>query len=262
MRILLPLLALFAASTAQAHEFWLSPLSYHVPADAPIRADLRVGENFSGAAYSYLPNAFTRFDIVSGGQAKAVNGRMGDAPALTQAAPAGLAVLVHETTARRVIYDDWGKFQRFATHKGYPQVLQLHRARGLPDTGFSESYRRYAKALVAVGIGRGQDAVQGLEIEIIAGANPYTDALSAMPIQVLYQGAPHSGQLEVFEKDSAGTVTVFTLPLGPDGRARVPVKPGHEYLLDSVVLRATDNDDPKAGPVWHSLWASLTFRVP
>jgi hypothetical protein len=39
----------------------------------------------------------------------------------------------------------------------------------------------------------------------------------------------------------------------------IPVKSGHEYLLDAVVLRAADPDD---GAVWETLWAALTFAVP
>jgi hypothetical protein len=35
-----------------------------------------------------------------------------------------------------------------------------------------------------------------------------------------------------------------------------------EYLADSVDLRALPNDDIDTGPVWHSDWASLTFRTP
>jgi hypothetical protein len=43
--------------------------------------------------------------------------------------------------------------------------------------------------------------------------------------------------------------------------ARVEVSPGHSYLTDHVVMRPME---PEAadGPVWESLWASLTFEVP
>lgn len=268
MRILLSLLAaaLIAGgpTAGYSHEFWLAPHAYQVPTDQPIVADIRVGEAFSGPAYSYLPGNFTRFDIVTASDTKAVQGRMGDKPALSQLAGPGLAVIVHETTDLTVRYSQWPKFVNFTTHKDYPDLPAQHLARGLPRTGFSESYRRYAKSLVAVGHGRGQDAPQGLEVEIVALANPYTDSLpDGLPVQVLYQDSPRAhSQLEVFDKAPDATVTVTRLRTDDQGRVTVPVQTGHEYLLDSVVLRPTENDDPANGPVWHSLWASMTFRMP
>ncbi|WP_212522835.1 DUF4198 domain-containing protein [Actibacterium sp. MT2.3-13A] len=269
MRILSTFLAaaglLLSAPSSQAHEFWISPQSYQVAPGTPIVADIRVGQNFEGPAYSYLPASIARFDIVTGPVATPVTGRMGDRPALSQPAPAeGLAVIVHETADSRLTYSEWQKFANFVTHKALSDTLAQHAARGLPQTGFSETYRRYAKALVAVGAGAGADRALGLEIEIVALANPYTDALpEGLPVQVLYRGAPRAGaQLEVFDKAPSGAVAVTRLTLDAQGRATVPLTPGHEYLLDSVAMRAIGSDDPAEGPVWHSLWAALSFARP
>ncbi|MGB8621830.1 MAG: DUF4198 domain-containing protein [Paracoccaceae bacterium] len=269
MRVLAPVLilasALFSATLAHAHEFWLSPQRYQLAEGEPIRADIRVGQMFTGAAYSYLPDRIARFDLVMGDDLTKVESRMGDRPAMAMAPPAaGLAVLVHETTDSTLTYDDWDTFLRFFQHKAFGDVEARHLARGLPKTGFSETYRRYAKSLVAVGDGAGRDRATGLEVEIVALANPYTDALpDGLPVQVLYQGAPRAErQLEVYERAPDGTVSDLRLTTDAQGRVMVPVLPGREYLLDSVVLRGTGNDDPAAGPVWHSLWASLTFKMP
>ncbi|MHC0052119.1 DUF4198 domain-containing protein [Actibacterium sp. D379-3] len=255
---------LFAVS-ATAHEFWLSPEQYQVAPDQPIRADIRVGQNFAGAAYAYIPDRTARFELVMGDTVMQVPGRMGDRPALAMAAPqSGLAILVHETTDTSLTYTEWDKFASFVAHKAFPGLPAAHMDRHLPQTGFSESYRRYAKALVAVGDGAGQDRNMGLETEIIALANPYTDALAGgLPVRVLYQRAPRVGaQLEVFARAPDGTVTTARLTTDDQGQVTVPVQPGHEYLLDAVVLRDTGNDDPAAGPVWRSLWAALTFAIP
>ena len=104
----------------------------------------------------------------------------------------------------------------------------------------------------------------GLETEIVALNNPYTDPASeGMRVKVLYQGSVRAdAQVEVFEKASDGTVDVALYRTDAEGLAVLPLKPGHEYLVDAVVLRDTGNNDPAAGAVWHSLWASLTFAVP
>ena len=103
-----------------------------------------------------------------------------------------------------------------------------------------------------------------MEIEIVAVKNPYTDDLSGgMVVDVIYDGAARAdAQVVVFEKAPGGDVTKTAVRTNDSGRATFPVNPGHEYLVDSVVVRSTGNDDPEAGPVWRSLWASLTFEVP
>ena len=156
------------------------------------------------------------------------------------------------------------KFLNFVAHKDFPGLPQAHEDRGLPPKGFQESYRRFVKSLIAVDGGTGADRVVGLETEIVALLNPYTDDLSdGMPVRVLYQNAPKANaQVEVFDRAPGGNVSVAIYTTDAEGRAVIAVQPGHEYLVDSVVLRSTGNDDFNAGPVWESLWAPLTFAVP
>ena len=116
---------------------------------------------------------------------------------------------------------------------------------------------------IAVGDGAGADREAGLETEIVALANPYTDDLSdGLPVRVLYQGAPRAdAQVELFAKSPEGEVEITLLRTDAEGVALLPVTPGQVYLADAVVVRPLEpvaEDDP----VWESLWASLTFKVP
>ncbi|MEL6203974.1 MAG: DUF4198 domain-containing protein [Pseudomonadota bacterium] len=252
-----------SASIAVAHEFWLSPESYRVASGGEIAVRLRVGEDFRGPSYVYSPNAFVRFDMVSAGLSKPVDGRLGDDPALVAETPeSGLVVVVHETTDRSVVYTEWDRFVSFVEHKGYADAPARHRARGLPKSGFRERYRRFAKTLVAVGDGAGTDAAQGLRTEIVALANPYADDLGqGLPVLVMFEGAPRVGaQVELFAQAPDGTVTATFHTTDDAGRAILPVEAGYTYLVDSVVLLEVDAEAVEA--VWESLWASLTFSVP
>jgi uncharacterized GH25 family protein len=258
------LLAALWAGTASAHEFWIDAEAWQVPAGETLRADIRVGETLEGAAYSFVPPNFRRFEIVQDGETVAVTGRPGDRPALNMAAPGdGLATVVHVTKDYNLTYSEWDKFTAFCAHKDFVGVLERHAARGLPQTGFRETYSRHAKALIAVGDGAGQDVNAGLEVEIIALANPYTDDLSGgMPVQVFYQGAPQADvQVELFERAADGSVAVTTTRTDAEGRALLAVRPGHMYLADHVVMRELQ-PAAEGDPVWESLWASLTFSVP
>jgi len=250
--------------SVSAHEFWISPKEYMIAPQDQLVADIRVGTSFGGSAYSFLPVKFVRFDLVMDGKITPVEGQLGDRPALNMSvAEEGLLVVVHQTTDYPLTYSDASKFESFVTNKDFRWVLAEHAARGLPETGFREFYSRYGKSLIAVGNGAGRDAAVGMETEIVALANPYVDDVSGgMPVEVLYQGKPRSDtQVEIFAKAPDGEVTGTKLRTDAQGHVTIPVSAGHEYLVDAVVMRAlepeTEND-----PVWESLWASLTFKVP
>ena len=255
-------LSLIRASASLAHEFWIEPQEFQVKSGAPLVINLRNGQRFSGISLGYFSKNVQRFDLIQQGRVDAVQGRMGDVPALkTTAAGDGLLVVVHETNASQLSYATWEKFQAFADHKDFPDIQARHLARGLPDTGFSETYTRHAKALIAIGAGAGADAPTGMEAEFVALTNPYTDDLSpGFSVQLLYQGAPRANtQIEVFSRDPAGTVAITRQHTDATGHAVIMVHPGHQYLLDAVVLRPPAQESDSA---WETLWAALTFAVP
>ncbi|MEM9433345.1 MAG: DUF4198 domain-containing protein [Pseudomonadota bacterium] len=252
------------ATTATAHEFWISPESYVIESGGQVQAHLRVGQNFKGSSYAFRDSQFERFELITGDNVTQVTGRLGDTPALSMGAPdTGLMVVVHETTDNTLNYREWEKFVAFVEHKAFPTTLEDHAVRGLPEENFVELYRRYAKSLVAVGSGAGADTRVGLKTEIVALANPYTDQVSDFPVQVFLDGEPRvDAQLEVFDKAPDGSVQVTLHRTDADGKASVPVIAGHEYLFDAVAMVPLPNNEATKGPVWWSLWAALTFKVP
>ena len=250
-----------------AHEFWIDPVKFQINSKENIAAHFRVGTNFKAPSSSYLEQHANRHEFAAGGKVLPLPALSGDRPAMQlRNAPDGLVVLIHETKNSSLTYDSWEKFMAFLESKNFDGVVANHLARGLPDKGFEETYRRYAKALVAVGDGAGQDFETGLKIEIVALKNPYTDDISAgLPVQVLLDGAPRVGvQVEVFEKPAddlgseASNITTYTTDAA--GTVTLPVTPGHVYLVDNVAMLPVD--EPGNPAVWHSIWASLTFAVP
>ncbi len=252
------------AVSAKAHEFWIDPVEFQVTSGSPVVADIRVGQSFEGAAYSYIPTNFRRFDYALGGALVAVPGRVGDRPALNVTPEdEGLMVAIHVTTDSRLVWDTWERFVGFLEHKDLAWGLAEHDARGLSREKVREAYSRYAKSLIAVGHGEGSDVEAGLLVEFIAMENPYTGDMSdGFDVRATYDGAPlKDTQIEVFEKAADGTVTITTDRTDADGAATIMVKAGHTYMLDAVVLRPMDVVEA-TDPAWESLWANLTFQVP
>lgn len=254
------------ALPAKAHEFWIDPVDYMIEPGEKVVADLRVGTEFDGVSQSYIPRNFKRFLYVQNGAATKVKGVVGDRPAMNMTVKdEGLVVLIHQTGNLSLTWETWEKFSNFVKHKDAAWVLDEHLAKGFEKDGVREVYSRYAKSLVAVGAGAGKDVVAGMLTEIVALENPYTGNMAdGMTVGVLYQGKPRKAtQVEVFELGSGGKLNIFTVRTNAKGVATVPVKPGHTYMLDSVVVRRTDKKPANGDPfVWESLWANMTFAVP
>ncbi len=259
-------LTLLWSVPAVSHEFWIEPQEYQVESGMPLVADLKNGENFKGISLAWFEQRFTRFDLVTAQGMQPVDGRMGDTPALQSVAPQeGLLVVAHETTASTVTYREWEKFLKFVKHKDFEHAIAVHEANGWSRELFRESYTRHAKALIAVGHGKGADRALGLETEFVALSNPYDPAFDGvMTVEVTYQQEPRiNAQVEVFDRDPDGAVEVTLHRTDAEGRARIAVTPGHSYLFDAVVLRPSSQAGTEENaPVWETLWAALTFAVP
>ncbi|MEM6390037.1 MAG: DUF4198 domain-containing protein [Pseudomonadota bacterium] len=249
---------------ANSHEFWIDAEIFEVPIGGIIEGNLRVGQEFEGAPQSYLPSRYTRFDITVGNELFPVEGRLGDIPALSMdGLPEGLAIVAHETTSSRLTYREWDRFVRFAEHKDFTEALTEHVERGISQTEFRESFSRHVKALFAIGDGAGEDRALGLETEIVALANPYTDDLTdGLAVQVFRSGTPRAdAQVELFQRAPDGEVSITLHRTDDEGIAVLPVMPDHVYFADAVVLEARE-PEAETDPVWHSYWAGLTFAVP
>ena len=254
----------------QAHEFWIEPTDYTVEAGAPVEATFRNGQEFAGSALSYIPNRSVRFEMVTADGATEVPARVGDNPAFAMDdLPEGLLTVLHETSDMDLTYREmdgrsgWERFTGFLEHKALDDIIAEHDARGLSHDAPSERYRRFAKALIAVGDGAGSDTDHDLRTEFVAEANPYTDDVSGgLPVQLLFEGAPKAdAQIEMFDKAPGGAVEITLHRTDAEGRATLPVTPGHAYLLDSVTALPIE-PAAEGDPTWQTLWAALTFAVP
>lgn len=254
------------AGPVLAHEYWIEPITYQVAADGRLEGNLANGQEFSGTKLPYLPQRFVNFAVFAGDQWARVPGRPGDIPALNiDPLGEGLHVVAYQSINATVDYDTWEEFQTFVDHKDLGDVLSQHRARGLPDAGFTEIYARFSKTLIAVGDGAGADRRVGLETEIVALTNPYTDDLSdGMRVQVFYRDAVRADtQVEVFQKAADGSVDITLHRTDAEGIATIPVAPGFAYMLDAVVLKEPNAALAESSDaVWQTLWANMTFAIP
>ncbi|SHG26133.1 DUF4198 domain-containing protein [Cognatishimia maritima] len=255
------LLALMAAKSLFAHEFWIEPRSFQAEKGEILQAHLVNGQNFNGGALSWFEYRIERTEFSLGDDVFQITGRDGDQPALRMTPEGeGLLKVIHQTKPSKLTYQDPEKFQAFVSHKDLDTTA-------LPDPTYPliEGYTRYAKSLLAVGTGDGADSNSGLLTEFVALKNPYRDDISGgLPLRLMYKGQPRANaQVEVFERAPDDTVDIKLYRTDQNGEVTLPVKPGYDYLIDAVVLRRpTSAIATEQGWHWESLWASLTFGVP
>ena len=249
----------------QAHEFWIQPHKYQLDTSENLVADIRVGMDFSGNALAYIPSNTNEFNITGSAGTRPVEGRLGDSPAVNITSEGeGLQIINLFSTSSMLTWDDYEKFEEFARLHGLDWILASHEMRGLPNTGFKEAYTRFVKSLVSVGDGGGQDRYLGMFFELVAGANPYTDDISAgMPISVLYKGVPLPNmQVDVFYRDVDDALTRLSVETNARGTALIPNLGAGEYMVNSVhMMIPFEADIERTGVVWHSLWGSITYQI-
>lgn len=281
-------------SSALAHEYWLEPLARDWQVGATVQADIRNGENLTGAPLPFLPDQLTRAGMISDNHRQALTGRLGDYPAFQlPAREPGLHLLLLESSRRELVHEDYANFDAFLNYHGLQHMAQEHAQRELPRKFIIEHYFRYCKAIVDVidsadsasitassssssssgssnsnqsnsstEIGSGNDpspalAAQGQRLELLALTNPLdTDRLE---LQLLFEGKPLAQrQVELFHRQNDKTVTRMIAMTDSNGRAGFSTVSDGQYLANSVHLLAPDSADAQAH--WMTLWASLAFR--
>ena len=254
----------FIALPATGHEFWIEPTKYKLVQGDILSASLFVGQDFIGYEMPYIENNFNRFEVISSKGVQQVNGRIGDRPALNIIPlHGGLSVILHQSTATYLTYNDFDKFISFSKEKGFPEIPNQHLAAKYPKTGFKESYTRFAKSYVSVRSSIGADKYSGMELEWVMGNTDLSNTSEGqIEFTLYYDGKPNpNAQITVFTKDGEGDVQKSIGKTDQHGKFKLNTSPDTRYLLDSVVIRKIEPSLDPEGAVWESLWASATFKT-
>ena len=215
--LILSILFLANVSIVEAHEFWIEPSDYFFE-NKKLEAHLKVGQEFQGMRLMYDPQRFKKFKILSGSKNKKIDveGTIGDVPAMNiKPDLKGLLIIYHETVDQLVDYKKFSKFKSFVTEKGYEKLINVHKEKKYPSENFIESYRRYAKSLVAYNGIEGKDKKTGLLFEFVLSNNPYNQLKdNLIEATLYYKKRPLSENLVTIfiknERDEINLKQVFT----------------------------------------------------
>ena len=255
--------ALLVSGPAMSHEFWIEPHDFSIETGAKIEADIRVGQDFKGDAFPYIPSRFRSFTFHDRSGASDVAGVTGDLPGLTLVPPGdGLAVVTYVSVAERIRFQAWEKFASYLDYEGLTAIPARHDSRGLPRDDIRELYTRCAKTLVSVGdAGAETDRATGMRLELVASEPPASLKPGApVTFTLLWEGKPLADtQVALFRKGADGADGSRTLVrTGADGTARFTLPQTGTYMAASVHMIDAPAD---RNADWESYWASLTFGV-
>ena len=254
-----------AANGLSAHEFWMEPVDSHVPVGTTLMVNTTIGVAFAGDLLANFPSMQKTVDLNFNGQSVAVSGPVSQQPALQ--APTlgdGLHVMRYQSRDFQVTYQDFQKFVSFLKEAERPDILDLHRARGLPEENLREVYFRYSKTLIDVGSGQGSDSFLGMPFELVALTNPYADpAPQAIELELRFLEQPQpKAAIHVFRRAPDGTISNFRLRTDDQGRFTVPATDKGYYLINAIhILEASERMKFLLGASWQSLWASMTYDI-
>lgn len=248
--------------TASAHEFWLEPLTYEVKQGANLQAHIKVGQGLDGDTYAFFASNFERFDLTVNDSTVLLKNRFAQKPAVDQrVAQNGLHILTHQSKPLKLRYKKRELFEKFLKAEGIEWVLEAHEKRKLPPLDFTELYKRFAKSLIKVGDGKGQDRLMGLPFEWVVLDNPYAEsAKTTITAQLFFEKKPFPNSLvNVFVRLNE-KVRRIKITTDDEGKVDVPIEAGGVFLINAVHMIEPDAA-LTGGAAWMSLWASTTFLV-
>jgi hypothetical protein len=252
------LLTTFLKFNVHAHELWLEPINFKFNNNGVSKIHIKVGQNFNGSPFGYYdPN---KKNLYLENKNKVINlpQRDGNFPAIqTLILDKGFHILNYETNYEFLKYESIEKFEDFLKEQNFESTLEKFDKNKLP----TESYRRFAKALMTNGNKSFFIQKPKLDFEIIALTSPYNLKEEIFEFQLFEKGDPlENWQITIFSRDEENNYKEI-VKTNPNGVGKIKIFDNRTYLISAVKLdKANYIEKLKYKSDWFSLWASLTFK--
>jgi uncharacterized GH25 family protein len=262
-------IALAAAAAAPAHDLWMQPAAFWVPAGAGVPVTILIGHGKDRENWGVRSDRILL--LRSMGPDGKVNNLMrlippnSAVPTLTLriAQPGTHLIAMQSNHAQSELPGP--RFDEFLKEEGLTPAI-LHRQRtGANQKPGREVYSRRTKTLVQIGkldpkAGSPATKRLGLNLEIVPERDPYRLAAGQdLPVRVFFEGRPLQGALVKLTNLDADAKPVATKVTDQAGRARFDVPRKGKWLLNVVWIKQVSgvhNAD------YQTTFSSLTFGYP
>ena len=248
----------FLKFNSHAHELWLEPVKFKFNNKEVSKIHINIGQNFIGSPFGYYDPNKKNLYLESKNQLKNLPQRDGNFPAIqTLILDKGFHILNYETNYEFLKYESIEKFEDFLKEQNFESTLYKFDKNKLP----TESYRRFAKALMTDGNKSFFIQKPKLDFEIIPLTSPYSLKDELFEFQLFEKGNPlENWQITIFSRDEENSYKEIVIT-NPNGIGKIRIFENRTYLLSAVKLdKANYIEKLKHKSDWLSLWASLVFR--
>jgi hypothetical protein len=252
------LLTTFLKFNVHAHELWLEPINFKFNNNEVSKIHIKVGQNFNGSPFGYYDPNKKNLYLENKNKVINLSQRDGNFPAIqTLILDKGFHILNYETNYEFLKYESIEKFEDFLKEQNFESTLNKFDKNKLP----TESYRRFAKALMTNGNKSFFIQKPKLDFEIIALTSPYNLKEEIFEFQLFEKGNPlENWQITIFSRDEENSYKEI-VKTNPNGVGKIRIFENRTYLLSAVKLdKANYIEKLKYKSDWFSLWASLTFK--
>lgn len=266
MRAALLGLGALACVGAGAHEFWMLPQSFRLPAGGAATLSLSVGENFKGDPIPFSRPLVAALRHLADGSDTDLQGlapASGSAASIRVSLPRPGTHVIALDTHPSFIELAAKEFNDYLRVEGLVGVLRAREAAGAAATPGRERYRRNVKTIVQAGE-RSDGTYRrrtGQRLELVPLQDPAKlRAAQPLTLQVWFDNRPLSGALVKLWHGQGPGIELITVAAVSDAQGRVTLPLAREGAwMASVVhmVPATGCDCD-----WDSYWGNLTFAVP
>ncbi len=260
-------LALLPVAPASAHDYWLEPERFFLPAVGVESSGitpfhLYMGDGFKSEEERPLQLArTTRFALFVAGEETDLTIGLSDGqlPAFRFTPRRnGTHLFVMERTPQRLELAA-RQFNDYLREEGLTDVLRQRTSTRTDTQPGRERYTRYIKSLVQVGARHTDDykRIAGQRLEIVPLRNPYQLKRGAtLPVKILFDGQPLAGAtVAAYNRTLQQPLTART---DSNGVARFKLTASGAWLVRLVYMRRCANC---ADADWESFWGACTFGV-
>ena len=222
------------------------------------KTHINVGQNFIGSPFGYYePNKKSLY-LENKNKVINLSQRDGNFPAIqTLILDKGFHILNYETNYEFLKYESVEKFKDFLKEQNLESTIGNFDINKIP----TESYRRFAKALMTDGNKGFFIQKPKLDFEIIALNSPYDLKNNLFEFQLFNKKKPlRNWQITIFSKDEKNFYKK-KIKTNSNGVGQVRTLEDRSYLLSAVKLnKANYIEKLKYKSDWFSSWTTLVFK--
>lgn len=258
-RVWMVVLLAVAARAAVAHDTWILPERFVLPAAKTIACEMTSGMAFPRLESAIERSRVERAEVRLAGASRNLGERRTENHALAFLVPlkaAGVATVGVVLTPRSLDLTP-AQVAEYLEEIGAPESVRAARA-AAPGARWHETYRKQAKTYVRVGeaADEGWREPFGFALELVPQADPTRLAAGGtLAVRLLRDGKPAAGLAVGMVR--AGEKSGSLQTTDADGRVTLAFARRGRYLLRATELRPED----ATGETWSSDFTTLTLEV-